>query len=96
MDRHFEYPLGGGALVLSGEQAKVMRSLSQSTQWQIFCLMLAGMKQAAEKECASPGSDLDTIRVAQGKISALEEVCTIMEQAISEWWEAGQSNKPEE
>ena len=92
----FQYPLGGGALEIPVETAKVLRVLTSSAEYQALRQVLEGMNAASTRVCRDPKADLDTIRVAQGRIEALSELTTILEHELDRWWSEGMSNNHDE
>lgn len=91
----FQYPLGSGAITLTADEALALRTMKDVPQYAILRKVLEGMKVASDFALRDKTATIDAIRVHQGKIEALGDLATIMEEALQQWYEEGQRPKEE-
>lgn len=96
-EEDFTVPLGGGTLTLTGREAIELRAFVRGGHgYGVLRKVLVAINEAAKAEACSPESDLDKIRIAQGKIQGVAEVSRVCEVDLERWYEEGKSNTDDE
>jgi hypothetical protein len=97
MQEVFQVPLGGGSLELEPKEALALRTLvRRDEKYGVLRKVMMAMNEAAKHELANVQSDLDTIRVNQGRLTALAELAHIIEVDVETWYEEGKSDTADE